>query len=321
LDHHHFFGWMTIFILVAGLPAGGPRYSGALVSANPVRLEIGAGQVETLQILLVNADKIYGIDLQAAFDPAVVQVVDVDPGQTGVQMIPGAFLKPDFTVRNLADNKTGTLRYVNTQLAPASPASGTGIILSVRFRGKTPGTHSQFIITSAVIADRRGVKQPVTTRGAELVIVASKPPTPTPQPTLTVVPPLPAQLTASPTRTRIQPTMRPSLTATQNGTSEQPGAAASQNDAPAQLAVASVQNTPVKLVEAGTQAVDQVLTYVTVCGFSGATLLFGLAVWRLTLKRRKNLLRNYVPGEVLATGNEGESKPGKDNKKRHPWLK
>ncbi len=139
LNHNHFLGWIAILILATGFQPGGLQAGETLVYANPDRLEIGAGQSEILQILLVNAEKIYGIDMQATFDPAVVEIVDADSRQTGIQMMPGGFLKADFAVRNLADNKNGTLRYVITQLNPTPPASGKGIILSISLPGQEDG--------------------------------------------------------------------------------------------------------------------------------------------------------------------------------------
>ena len=154
--HSHLLpGLISILILIAGFQAGNFQVGEALVCTDPIRLEIGAGQIETLKILLIDADKIYGIDLQATFDPAVVEVVDANSEQAGIQMLPGAFLKPDFVVRNQVDNATGRLYYVITQLKPTPSATGRGIILKVHFLGKTQGTSSKLTFTSAVIADRQ----------------------------------------------------------------------------------------------------------------------------------------------------------------------
>jgi len=271
MRYHLLSGWITILFLISGFQAGNLQAGEALVCTDPVRLEIGAGQIETLQILLVNADNIYGIDLQATFDPAVV---DADSEQTGVQMLSGVFLKPDFTVRNMADNKTGTLRYVVTQLNPTPPAHGTGIVLLVHFRGKIPGSSSKLTIPSVVIADRRGIKRPVTTRGADLVIVTQKPSTPTPHPTPTIIPTTPALFTASLTQARSQPSAQPSTTATRNIARTHPEATTAQNN-------------PARVPERDSAVSDRVLTYVTVGGFSGSILLFGLTVWLCAAKRRK----------------------------------
>ena len=286
-------GLISLLILTAGFQAGNLQVGEALVSTDPIRLEIGAGQVEILKIRLENADKIYGIDLQATFDPAVVEVVDADSEQTGVQMLPGAFLKPDFVARNLVDNTNGTLRYVITQLKPTPVATGTGIVLRIYFLGKTQGASSKLTFTSAVIADRRGNKQAVTTRGADLVIVAPNPPTPTPHPThtphptRTTEPMTPASPPASLTPARAQPTTQPSPTVSRIIASVQPNATAFEGKPPAQSAEAVAGIDLARVHGMDSVVSDRLLIYITVGGFSGAALLLVLTVGLLAANRRK----------------------------------
>ncbi len=173
----------------------------AIVRPQPSVLEIGQGQVETLDILLENAQDVYGIDVRASFDPAVVEVVDADPSRDSVQMTPGSFLKPDFMVRNVADNAAGTLQYVITQINPSEPVTGTGVILSVQFRGKLLGQQSELTIGFVEIADRHGVKLSVQGQNGRLAVVQPKPPTPAPVPSATPAPP--ASPTTLPTRTAL----------------------------------------------------------------------------------------------------------------------
>ena len=142
--------------------------------------QIGRDQIETVTVLLEDVEGAYAIELRAAFDPAVVEVVDADPAAEGVQMTPGDFLKPDFPVRNTADNQAGTLQYVVTQVNPTPPASGSGAVLNIQFRGKAQGRQSPFTITFAAIADRRGNKLTVKPVDGTLAVVAPKPLTPTP---------------------------------------------------------------------------------------------------------------------------------------------
>ena len=219
-----FSGWITILFLTSGLQAGNAQAGEALLRTDPARLEISAGQVETLKILLVNAEAVYGIDFQAAFNPAVVEVVDAEAAQTGVQMKAGIFPKPDFIVRNTADNITGTLRYVVTQINPTPPASGTGTVLSIQFRGKVQGKSSKLTFTSAVIADRRGVKQPITTQEANLVVVPPSASTPTAFPTPTNIPAIPPTRAATVTSNNSQPAATPDERLAEVKPTEQPGA-------------------------------------------------------------------------------------------------
>ncbi len=258
-----YLGWIVILLL--GLPSQAvlAQDGGALVRADPPVLEVGQGQIETLQILLVNAENVYGIDLQVRFDPAVVEVVDADPRQDGVQMTPGTFLKPDFVALNTANNTTGILRYVVTQLNPTLPANGEGVILVIQFLGKVAGVETSLDIVSVQIADRRGVKQPVTARDADLVAVPPKPPTPTPIPTATPVSTIAASFTPS-----IIPFSAPPAI-------------------PAQPGGSTGQIPPVRASEMKPVLSDRNLIYVAVGGFFGASLLTGLSIWLRGAPRRK----------------------------------
>jgi hypothetical protein len=152
----------------------------AIVRLDPPTLEVGAGQTETIKILIENVKDLYGVEVRAHFDPSLFQVEDADPNQDGIQLIPGDFLKPDFLVRNTADNKKGTLEYVLTQTNPTPPANGTGTLVSIKFSGKTVGKTSPFAIDHVLFSDRRGKQIPATSRNGQLVVVQAKPPTPTP---------------------------------------------------------------------------------------------------------------------------------------------
>jgi hypothetical protein len=202
-------------------------------------------------------------------------------------MGPGGFLKPDFTVHNLADNAAGTLRYVVTQLNPTPPVSGKGVVLSIRFRGRNPGTSSKLIITSAVIADRRGNKQPLTTRGAELIVVAPKPATPTTRPTSTFIIKTPTPLKATFTPTGRRPTGQPVTNSSLENSTLQPAARPGPADPHTESEATTVENQLARLPGTASPVSDPVLTYVTVGGFSGALLLFCLAAWLLVKKRRR----------------------------------
>jgi hypothetical protein len=168
-----------LFLLLGLAQPAKAQVNNAIVRMeNPV-FEVGMGQVETLVIVLENAQDVYGIDLRAAFDPAYVEVADSDPAKNGTQLIPGDFIKPDFLVRNEADNQAGTLIYVATQVNPTLPATGSGAVLSIQLRGLKMGK-SAFTITSVQIADRQGNLLPVSSEDGSIVVGTPKPPTPTP---------------------------------------------------------------------------------------------------------------------------------------------
>ncbi len=159
--------------------AGFAQGSAGLVRPEPLVFEVGQGQVERLALLLENAQDVYGLDVRARFDPAFVEVIDVNADQEGVQMIPGEFPKPDFVVKNQADNATGTLMYVLTQVNPSPPANGNGVIVWLEVRGKKMG-ESPFVIEFVDAANREGKTLQIEKRDGIVRVVNQKPPTSTP---------------------------------------------------------------------------------------------------------------------------------------------
>jgi len=170
-------------LLAAPFQPASAQSGSAVFRTDPPVLQVGMGQIETIKIILGNAEGVYGIDYQATFDPSVVEVVDSNPVREGIQVIPGDFIKPDFLVINTVDNKAGTIHYVITQVNPTSPASGSGVVLLIQFRGIKLGGKTTLISTSVQIADRRGNKLPNEDKGGEIIVVPPKPPTPTIVPT------------------------------------------------------------------------------------------------------------------------------------------
>ena len=147
--------------------------TGALVRPEPALLEMSEGEITTLDIIIENAKDVYGIDVRGGFDPAIIEVIDADPNKEGVQIKPGAFPKPDFLVRNGADNQGGTFQYVTTQLNPTSPASGNGVVFSVQFRGKAAG-ETALTIDSVQMADRSGRALEVSATSGKIRVVQGK---------------------------------------------------------------------------------------------------------------------------------------------------
>ncbi len=224
----------------------------AVFRVDPIALQVGQGQVETLKIILENAKGVYGVDYQATFDPNIVEIVDADPVREGVQMISGDFIKADFVVINLADNKAGTLHYVAAQVNPTPPATGSGVVLLIQFRGKVLGGQSDLTVTSVQIADQRGNKMPNVFKGGNINVVTPKPPTPT----------------AIPEITPVLPTVESLLTP------QIPNTGPTIQQDPAQKIPYSVYS-------------DRIYVIIAYLGFGGAILLMILAVWLLVSKRRK----------------------------------
>jgi hypothetical protein len=112
------------------------------------------GRVE-VPIEIRDVEGLYAIDIQIAFDPAVVQVEDANPSQSGVQPALGTFLDAGLTLFNEVDNETGLIRFVMTQANPSEAKSGDGVVLVLYLTGVRAG-ESDLEVTFLELSTRAG---------------------------------------------------------------------------------------------------------------------------------------------------------------------
>ena len=140
-----------------------------------VRPELPTYEIEpdstiTVPIYLENAADVYAIDVRASFDPFLVEVVDADPDQDGVQIEPGQIPQPDLVVIQDVDTQAGTIHYVMTQINPTPPAHGDGVLFIIHFRGRGTAAETFLRIDQVEMSDRSGLLLPVQWEGADLVV-------------------------------------------------------------------------------------------------------------------------------------------------------
>jgi hypothetical protein len=194
-----------------------------------------AGETGTIIVAVDQARDLYGYELHLAFDPAVIQITDANPGQPGVQIQPAGFMDENqgFAVANRVDNGLGTLDYAMTLLAPTEPVSGAGSLIELGVQAVAPG--SSPLVLSVTLASRDGVALPVETQDGSLVVSGDQPAAGSPggaTPTAA-----PAQATPSATTISIEPTSSGSPAATASATL--PGETSDQNQDDGNLAIPS----------------------------------------------------------------------------------
>jgi general secretion pathway protein D len=146
----------------------------------PAEAQIRVGQTIDVSAVVQGVSGLFGIDVRLSFNPAVLQVVDADAATPGVQATPGQCPHPDFVAKNEADNGAGTVWYAVTQLRPREPFSGSGTILTVRFKAKAGGT-SMVTLSSVQLVDANGLEiQRTITSGSQIVVPATPPEIPEP---------------------------------------------------------------------------------------------------------------------------------------------
>lgn len=126
-----------------------------VIKVAPQTSSVKVGDQTTVDLAIEKVADLYGVQLHLTFDPQVVEVVDADPSQDGIQVELGTFPVPDFIVQNTADNQAGTIDYVLTQLPPSKPSSGEGIVARVTFRAKKAAV-SQVQFEQYLLADTQG---------------------------------------------------------------------------------------------------------------------------------------------------------------------
>jgi len=145
-------GWAAVVLATAQAAGRSATAQAASLSVAPATATILVSDTLTVDVVVSDVVDLYGAEVALAFDPALVQVVDENPGQTGVQMAPGNCPEANFVAQNAADNGAGTIHYAVTSLAPALPCSDRGVIFSVTFVGLAPGT-APISFTSWLLSD------------------------------------------------------------------------------------------------------------------------------------------------------------------------
>jgi hypothetical protein len=150
----------------------------ALVSVAPVMLTTTITAVSVpVDIHIENVNGLYGADVQLTFDPALLAVQDADPGQAGIQIELGPLLTSDnyFAVINTADNVSGTVRLAITQLNPALPVTGSGVLAGVTFTPVGATGVSPVHLTQVQLASQTGESIPATTQDGTINIQLGTP--------------------------------------------------------------------------------------------------------------------------------------------------
>jgi LysM repeat protein len=205
---------LCLVALASVLPGAQVLAQTSSVLLIPVSQTIAVGESTTVTLRAANVDSLYGYQVQLAFDPAVLQVVDTDSAKAGVQVALGSFLQPDFVQQNNADNSTGRITCVVSQLAPTSPVTGSGDLLVITFEGKANG-QTTITYTDLKLAKSDGTEIVAVTETAEVTVGTPGQATATPTQTATSTPtPTPTSTSTTPTPTGTPATATPTPTPT-----------------------------------------------------------------------------------------------------------
>lgn len=147
---------ITLILLWSQLPPPvRGQNSDTTLRLTPPTIEVAPGQTVDVAVNVENVTALYGFDITVAYDPTIIEVVDLDPNLDGIQLALGLFLDPGFVIFNQADNSLGQLRLVMTQLDPSEPKTGDGALMVIRFQALQAGK-SPILLLAGQLAQRNG---------------------------------------------------------------------------------------------------------------------------------------------------------------------
>lgn len=124
-----------------------------------------------LYIHVADVENLYALDVKVAFDPSIVEAVDLDPIAEGVNIQPvNGWIDAAYWAINNVNNATGEIHYAVTMFNPSEPANGSGNVAKISLRAKGIGT-GQIRVTEATLSDRDGylIGVPVGLGSAETI--------------------------------------------------------------------------------------------------------------------------------------------------------
>lgn len=145
---------------------------GATVRIEPSAAAVEAGNTVTVQVLVADVTDLMGCEVHLAYDPTYVDVVDANPDEQGVQVQLGPFLSPDFVAQNGVDPANGRIDVAFAAMGADSAVSGSGVVATITFQGKTDGT-SPLTFVSVILADTDGHTTAVSTQDGQVAVGGS----------------------------------------------------------------------------------------------------------------------------------------------------
>ncbi|MCW5852112.1 MAG: hypothetical protein KIT87_18710 [Anaerolineae bacterium] len=143
--------------------------AGARLYVSPADSVVDMGSTVTVDLRVDGIENLYGVQLELAFDPQLLEVVDAYPTLPGVQISDGDFLVPDVNLVNQVDTTAGAIQYAISLRGNKPGVSGSGVLARITFRGRQPGI-SRIAFTRAVLSDPQSVQIAVATEGGVIVV-------------------------------------------------------------------------------------------------------------------------------------------------------
>jgi hypothetical protein len=139
------------------------------IVVSPTLVATSVGMPAVAEIWVQDADALYAGGFVLDFDPTVVEVQDVNPFQTGVQIESGSWLKQQLELANTVDNTAGEIDFAVTQSYPETGKHGGGILARITFVGVADGI-SALELSQVELVDDEGSIIAASAQDGEIVV-------------------------------------------------------------------------------------------------------------------------------------------------------
>lgn len=130
-----------VALLAVGRALRAESVQSTVLRCDPQHPVVTLGEPVSFTIYVQDVVDLYAADVRMSFDPTKVHVVDANPAKPGTQIeMLDEFLSPDFVLRDVADNVTGTIWYANSQVNPSEEVSGSGALARITMQSSAGGT-------------------------------------------------------------------------------------------------------------------------------------------------------------------------------------
>jgi hypothetical protein len=130
----------------------------ALVKISPSNYQGEVGDIIPVSVWVEDVVDLYGADIQMAFTPGELEVLDANSSLPGIQVsVRSDFLQPEILLKREADNLAGTILYAAAQLNPTEPVSGSGVLFEFQIKILQAGAHALVFSSTQLAAPGGGV--------------------------------------------------------------------------------------------------------------------------------------------------------------------
>lgn len=134
-------GWAGLQLPLAAAPGA------TTISFSPALAQLPPGQTVPVSITVQNVEKLFGLELDVFFDPSVLVVESI---------VPGNFIGADFVVEDDVDMSAGKAVLAYTQIG-GQPKDGSGVIAVLNVRRANCLGESPLVLENVILSDNNGI--------------------------------------------------------------------------------------------------------------------------------------------------------------------